>query len=530
MPGAESGLRPASGGQNAAKRSSCLRPKDMIHASRLSTALQCLKKALKQLSHPMEPVLSPDKEEYTAALEELLEPLGLTSGRRNDPTARSLEILEAHSCGRNLRFQHQRLRTTIPLLFEREDGRYKAVYPVCSTAPKDSMLPLLYINRLIASACGVEIAEHEFLYLKKEARRQPDSRPSDFFALSDRLKKTHGGWNRQSADEMLDSMSGWISDADLETLAMEAFSIDESELVPRRVRACSSPSRCPYYNECWKEDSMPDTSALLLTNSARRTDLELDGIYSLDQIDGSHFEGNPLQYAQIQAARKPDLFLDRPAVECWMETLQSPISYLDFEWETFALPPYERMQPFDVLCFQYSLHVETEDGSLAHSSFFSTGDCRRAFIEHLLADLPESGSIMVFNMEGAEKLRLMQLADQFEEYRQPLEAVCERMVDLSLPFENGACYLLAQRGKSSLKTLLPLFSDHNGYQDLDVHNGMEAVFAYRKARHSRDEDEVKRLGEQISDYCAMDTYAERELFLGLRRLLADAAAKPDPSE
>ena len=43
-------------------------------------------------------------------------------------------------------------------------------------------------------------------------------------------------------------------------------------------------------------------------------------------------------------------------------------------------------------------------------------------------------------MEGAEKLRLKQLASQFEEYREELDSICSRMVDLSKPFEAGLYY------------------------------------------------------------------------------------------
>ncbi len=228
-----------------------------------------------------------------------------------------------------------------------------------------------------------------------------------------------------------------------------------------------------------------------------------------------------MQYAQIMAARnKEGLFIDTKAMQEWLDQIVYPISYLDFEWDTYALPPFVGMKPFDVLCFQYSLHIEQEDGQLEQSVYFSTGDCRRDFIEHLLQNVPPTGSIMVFNMEGAEKLRLMQLASQFEEYRPQLEALCARMVDLSLPFEQGAWYDLKQRGKSSLKTLLPLFSKEDGYANLDIHNGMEAVFAFRKAAKSEDPVFQQKIAQQICDYCSMDTYAERELFLGLKTRLA----------
>lgn len=63
------------------------------------------------------------------------------------------------------------------------------------------------------------------------------------------------------------------------------------------------------------------------------------------------------------AARNPKgYFLDAGGVEEWFSKLTFPLSYLDFEWDTYVLSPYAGMRPFDVLCFQYSLHVRDQRG------------------------------------------------------------------------------------------------------------------------------------------------------------------------
>ena len=59
------------------------------------------------------------------------------------------------------------------------------------------------------------------------------------------------------------------------------------------------------------------------------------------------------------------------------------------------------MKPFDVLCFQFSMDVEHEEGAaLVHHEFLGKGDCREAFICALLKQIPQEGTILVFNMEG----------------------------------------------------------------------------------------------------------------------------------
>ena len=78
----------------------------------------------------------------------------------------------------------------------------------------------------------------------------------------------------------------------------------------------------------------------------------------------------------------------------------------------------------------------------------------------MINDLPKEGSILVYNMEGAEKLRLIQLAKQFPQYKDELQQIWERMVDLSLPFSSGNIYDLRMEGMYSLKKLVPIFSDY----------------------------------------------------------------------
>ena len=93
------------------------------------------------------------------------------------------------------------------------------------------------------------------------------------------------------------------------------------------------------------------------------------------------------QFAQIMADRNNGLFIDKGAIRIWMkEHIHYPISYLDFEWETLAYPPYKGMKPFDVLTFQYSLHIEKENGDLEQRGFIGEKDCREDFIRHLIND------------------------------------------------------------------------------------------------------------------------------------------------
>lgn len=88
------------------------------------------------------------------------------------------------------------------------------------------------------------------------------------------------------------------------------------------------------------------------------------------------------------------------------------------------------------------------------------------------------------------------------------------MVDLSKPFEAGLYY----NSKSVVIILWRvycLYSQNDvSYHDLDIQNGLNAVFAYR-TYDEKDEEEKKEVKEAISTYCQMDTYAEYVVYHGL---------------
>jgi hypothetical protein len=137
--------------------------------------------------------------------------------------------------------------------------------------------------------------------------------------------------------------------------------------------------------------------------------------------------------------------------------------------------------------------------------------------ENLLKDIPREGSVMAYNAEGAEKIRIRELADLFEDLSKPLLDINERMEDLQLPFENGVIYDVRMRGQWSLKILMSMMDDP-GYHDLDIQQGMDAVFEWRHLDLSEDVENREQIIENLKAYCGMDSYAMTVVFEWLKKL------------
>ena len=118
-----------------------------------------------------------------------------------------------------------------------------------------------------------------------------------------------------------------------------------------RDSKCTRTGKCPYFDDCFP-DSLPNDSILHLAQDKSKYEMLEEGKTTLQDVDIDKIEGTRYQYAQIMAARNHGMFVDKQALRYWLKnTFQEPISYLDFEWETYVYPPYEGMKPYDCLLY-----------------------------------------------------------------------------------------------------------------------------------------------------------------------------------
>lgn len=436
------------------------------------------------------------------------------SGQTNDTNEMTLARLKETDVLLHARFEYQGCRIKIPVLKKIEEG-YLAIYPHLSAYPKESEATLMKINQMIAAKNGISITQQKILYINKDYVRKDTLDLDALFCESDKLFNRRNKLHHTIA-ECMDACQ-----FDLDEWIKKTQELLDVTKPPKyeRTKQCTAGRRCIFYSHCFDESDLPDDSVLFLTTSQYKLDAYKDNIVHIKDMPLDQMEGYRLQYAQVMASRN-GYFMDRIAMEHWLKQIQYPISYLDFEWDTFAIPPYKNMKPFDVLCFQYSLHVEDKEGKLIHKDFFGAKDCRQAFIESLIASIPPTGSILVYNMEGAEKLRLKQLSEQFPVYAEKLDQICSRMIDLSKPFELGIFYDNRMRGHYSLKNVLPVFTKEYSYTKLDIQNGLHAVQAYRHF-DQEDAEEQEQIRENIRTYCSMDTFAEFIVYHGLIHLVKE---------
>ncbi len=184
-----------------------------------------------------------------------------------------------------------------------------------------------------------------------------------------------------------------------------------------------------------------------------------------------------------------------------------PRSYLDFETIAFPLPRWLGTKPWEQVPFQFSLHVENEQGEITHHEFLSLDgqDPRRGCAEALVALVPKDGAVVAYNA-GFERGCITRLADRFPDLAGDLLAIADRIVDL-LPVTRDHWYHRDQQGSWSIKAVLPTIGAGD-YSALEVADGSQAQLAYLEAIDPKTAPgRAAALGGAMRAYCAQDTLA-----------------------
>lgn len=437
-------------------------------------------------------------------------------GIANDNNEKTLRAFQDYDWLVKCRFVYRGLRVRVPLLWH-DGNECKVYFSYLSVAPSEGELTNIKWTCSVMEALGFVIKGIYLVHLNPEYIRHGELNHKKLWIISDSFYNDNGNPTRNVLEAY--HKSRFNLDAALDEFLHFDFEEDDDTVV-KRTNKCTGRSKCRYYDICFPEESdLPDNSILNLVSSQYKYEMFNSGIRYLSDIDLSFFEGSQQQYAQIMADKKGGLYYEPLALSKWLETNTSePMSFFDFEWDLFPFPPYDEMGVMQVLCFQYSLHIE-RDGQIEHRQFIGRGDCRRRFVEQLIEEVPKEGVIFAYNAKGAEIIRLRELQRVFPEYHDPLEQIIERVVDLATPFIKGMVYDVRMRGLYSLKVIQEMLDKDYTYKDLEVGNGLEAVAIYRKIQQEKDPEVINKYYEELYKYCGLDSYAMVEVYHWLKELI-----------
>lgn len=240
-------------------------------------------------------------------------------------------------------------------------------------------------------------------------------------------------------------------------------------------------------------------------------------------------------------------YVDKDNLNFLINKIKYPIYHLDFESYNCPLPRFNKEKPYTQSLFQYSLHVEKNEGDCEidntngkyHYEFLAPdhNDHRRDLAEQLVKDidLSSGGTVLAYHA-SFEKQRIAELIDLYDDLSDQLQVIYDHVFDLeevihaSLKVYQKYDPTYSLSGKPSfnfydknlhasfsIKKLLPIFTDLT-YKDLDVQNGTEAILVYGMLPQLT-EEEYKNKYLALRVYCRQDTWSMVKILQGLKNMI-----------
>ncbi|MFC1774844.1 DUF2779 domain-containing protein [Nanoarchaeota archaeon] len=373
------------------------------------------------------------------------------------------------------------------VLLPADNNSWDVIEVKASTKVKEEHIQDLSFQKYVYELAGLKIRNCFLMHINNQFVKDGEINPNDILTKED------------ITADVVSAMDGIKERIDEMLRVIKLAKPPKSD-----IRHCEG-STCCFSAECLS--FLPEENVLDLYIGGKKSFelLEAD-IFAIKNIP-DEFKLTEKQDIQRNCAKSGKIHVDVKGLKKFLDKLQQPISYLDFETFYTAIPIYEGTKPYQQIPFQFSL-LTSEGTKLNRSEFLhdSKEDPREPFIRALKKSLPDEGSIVVYN-QSFEIGRLNEIAKAVPEYADWIESIIVRIVDLIVPFRKFHYYNPKQKGSCGLKDVLPAITGQS-YEDLEIGSGgLASVSYYDSVFGNPSPEHLKEIRDNLLKYCAMDTEA-----------------------
>ncbi len=402
-------------------------------------------------------------------------------------------------------FSHDDNFCSVDILKNDADG--VEIYEVkSSTEIKDIYLDDVAYQYFVLTSAGLNVKKAAIVYINNEYVRGSELDMAQLFNIEDVTDIVS-----QMQDEIKSNISAF-------------HDLGQSEPEIDIGQQCFNPYPCPYWQYCTRNLPTPNVFDIAVMQRRSKFKKYYDGKISFEDLENENL--NPKYMEQIDFElhdREPKII--KSAIDDVLKSLSYPLYFIDYETCQHAIPEIEGTKPYQQIPFQYSLHIiEKKGDSLKHKEFLADADddnLIRNFAKRMIADMPEDGSVIVYN-KAFEATRNKEIAEMYPEFKEDMERFNANMVDLMVPFRERNYYTKEMEGSYSIKKVLPaLFPDDPelDYNELSlVHKGDEASNAFLSLKNKSPEEQ-KPIRKALLEYCRLDTLAMVKIWEKFRQVL-----------
>lgn len=397
------------------------------------------------------------------------------------------------------------------VLVPNHDGSWDLYEVKSSTSVDEAHLQDVAFQRYCYEGCGIRIRKTFLMHINNEYVRSGEINAEELLFPED---ITVG------ARDLLPAIPS--------QLAAMMRTLQETKCPMMKIgMQCSTPYGCPLQDVCW--DFLPEESVFILSKIAKKKAFGLinDGIVNVKDVPPASIKS--LGHQIIQKCHKESRpHIDIDSIREFIEELQFPLHFLDFESTGYAIPYYNESRPYQQVAFQFSLHIlPAWDKPAEHYSFLAEGpeDPRQKLLESLKSCIRNTGTILAYNM-SFEKKRLEESVEVYPEYKKWFVAIEQRFMDLIEPFRKFDYYDPKQLGSYSIKKVYPALTGKS-YEGLGIGEGGTASREFARVTFGigvTPEDRARVLKDLLI-YCKLDTQAMIDVLNVLRRTVLDYRQK-----
>ena len=379
----------------------------------------------------------------------------------------------------------------VDILRNNNDGTWDIIEVKSTSKPHDYHYIDASFQHYVFAKCGVNVRKCFIMTLNPEYVRHGDLDLEQLFSLHD---VTEDLQDTETVQHEVDRIREILAGPEL------GIAISKTK--------CNKFYECGYKCHCWKD--VPQYSVFDAFKGALA-----DEVYSKYGADlhnvPAEVRNRQMHAGDIEAFLDNVDVINKDILHDFMNGLQWPLYFLDYESIMPAVPMFDNSRPYQQICFQFSLHVQRKPGgALEHFEYLHQiggTDPRPGLIKKLIETIGDTGSVIVYN-QSFEQCRNTEMARDFPEYADKLNAINARIVDLLIPFRERGLYRPCQNGSASIKQTLPAFVPEMSYENMGIHNGAEAsdqFMAFMLGEQSP--TETKEMMSNLHEYCGQDTMA-----------------------
>jgi len=424
----------------------------------------------------------------------------ITTEDFNDNLSKTQELIKERKILFEPSFQTDNLYSRADILVPSGNDEWDIVEVKSGTKVKEINIQDVSFQKYVYEKAGLKIRKCFLMHLNNEYVKMGNIEPNELFLQTEITQEVN---DVEGIKERIEEMFEVIGSKEC-----PKFHVDDLKTIE--------------YDNIAKDEfleSLPDENVFqLYRGGIKSRNLYKDGIIKIKDIPESQ-KLTEIQKIQKQCAITGKININKEKIKEFLDGLNYPLYYLDFETIYPAIPKFDKTKPYQQVPFQYSLHiVEKPNGKPKHISFLADGfdNPIPKFLQSLKDNLGDRGDIIVYH-ELFEKGRLKEGADLFPEFEDLVNNnFLPRVKDLLVPFKNFDYYDPKQKGSASIKKVLPVLSDLS-YDGLWIAKGADASLEYERVTYGNvSEEEKQRIREALEKYCELDTLAEVEIINGLK--------------